>query len=72
MKGLRTPGVIFIIAVSVLILCSAVWAAGTPKAVFPQTSFSFGEIRQGHPLIHTFRVINEGDAPLNISRVRPG
>jgi len=46
--------------------------AGTPKAVFPITSFSFGDIKQGNPITHTFSVVNRGDAPLKIERVRPG
>jgi len=56
----------------IAILGSACRADEVPRAVFPETSFFFGNISQGQPLIHTFFVFNRGHAPLKIERVRPG
>ncbi|GEM_PF-3329842 len=72
MKKLGTSIIIFVLALSVSILCGVSRAASSPKAIFPQASFSAGEIKQGSPVVHTFRVLNQGQAPLNIVRVRPG
>ena len=63
--------VLFFVAY-VAILGSVCMAANIPKAVFPEISFSFGGIKQGQPLIHTFSEVNQGQAPLKIERVRPG
>ena len=72
MKKLGTFIVISILALYVTVLYGVARAASSPKAVFPQASFSAGEIKQGNPVVHTFRVLNQGQAPLNIVRVRPG
>ncbi len=69
--SLATDFIILFFVILGLLLCSSA-IAGAPKAVFPTTSFSFGDIKQGSPLVHTFSVINRGDAPLKIERVRPG
>ena len=71
MKGL--PLLIFPLSVICLVIMLAtVHAAGTPKAIFETTSFSFGEVKEGAPLVHAFAVLNKGDAPLRIEKVSAG
>lgn len=41
-------------------------ATGTPKIVFPETSYDFGAVTQGADVSHTFVVRNAGDAPLKL------
>ena len=43
-----------------------------PRMVFPERSFDFGDVREGTMISHPFRVINKGDRPLEIKRVKPG
>ena len=42
-----------------------------PKAVVAALEHNFGTIKPGTPLTYTFKVKNEGDAPLEISNVKP-
>ena len=44
--------------------------AGSPGIFFPETTFDFGEADQLTTLTHNFKVINKGDAPLKITKVR--
>ena len=44
-------------------------ATGTPKIVFPETSYDFGAITQGSSVSHVFVVRNAGDAPLTLIEV---
>ncbi len=41
-----------------------------PKAVAPNTIFDFGDIERGRVVTHDFEIKNEGDATLEITRVR--
>ena len=43
-----------------------------PRAVLQETVFDAGSAREGTRVSHDFRVLNRGDAPLEILRVRPG
>ena len=43
--------------------------APTAKISFAETSFDFGEIKQGEKVSHTFAFTNTGEAPLTISKV---
>ena len=45
--------------------------AGAPKLVMAQTDFSFGTIKAGEVLNHTFVFKNEGTADLEIKNVAP-
>lgn len=47
-------------------------AAPGPKMVVKQDTFNFGEVKEGKVIEHTFKVLNEGDAKLEIKNVRPG
>ena len=42
-----------------------------PRAVVVALEHNFGTIKPGTPLTYTFKVRNEGDAPLEISNVKP-
>lgn len=43
-----------------------------PKMVVKQNIFDFGQVKEGNVLEHTFMVLNEGEAKLEIKNVRPG
>lgn len=43
-----------------------------PKMVIKELEFECGEVKTGEIIGHTFSVLNRGDAPLEIVRVRPG
>ena len=43
-----------------------------PKIVLQGREFDCGEVREGEVIEHSFSVFNQGDAPLEIVRVRPG
>ena len=43
-----------------------------PVATFDSKDFDFGEVWVGPDLRHAFKITNTGDAPLHITKVRPG
>jgi hypothetical protein len=43
-----------------------------PKMVLKEKVFDFGKVRQGEVIKHAFSVLNKGDQPLKIIRVKPG
>lgn len=43
-----------------------------PKIVVKEPVFDFKEIKEGDVVLHTFKVLNEGDQILEIKSVRPG
>ncbi|PLX84150.1 MAG: hypothetical protein C0617_08705 [Desulfuromonas sp.] len=59
---------------SLLLLSLALGAgparAGAPRLVAELSDFDFGRVYAGEKVEHTFSFRNEGDAPLNIDRVR--
>lgn len=42
-----------------------------PKAVFPESKHSFGEVFEGTKIKHDFVIENQGNAPLVIKNIRP-
>ena len=46
-------------------------AAG-PRMVIEEKHFNFEEVNEGSVVTHSFRVLNTGDEPLQIRKVRPG
>jgi Protein of unknown function (DUF1573) len=44
---------------------------GQPKLVMDSFEHSFGTIKAGTPLNHTFKIKNDGKAPLEITNVSP-
>lgn len=59
-----------------LLLAAGVSAAAaetpTPKAVFVENSWRFEMVLEGAEVSHEFVVRNEGNAPLEISKVQTG
>ena len=47
-------------------------AAPGPKMVVKEKFFDAGKMKEGTLIEHTFKVLNEGDAELKITNVRPG
>lgn len=47
-------------------------AATGPKMILKEREFDCGEVKEGETIEHTFSVLNQGDAPLEIVRVKPG
>jgi len=43
-----------------------------PKMILNERVFDFMEVEEGKVIEHTFRVLNEGDATLEIKKVSPG
>jgi hypothetical protein len=63
------------ILLSLVILASPPTGAGEvggPIVFLKQHHFDFKEVLEGEVLSHTFSVLNKGNDPLRILRVRPG
>lgn len=45
---------------------------GGPKLVVKEDVFEFGERMKGSPVVHIFKVLNQGDQTLEIQQVKPG
>ena len=43
-----------------------------PSMVLPEKSFDFSEVEEGKVVEHAFRVLNNGQQPLQIKNVNPG
>ena len=43
-----------------------------PKMIIIEKDFDFKEVDQGIVIKHTFKVLNKGDRPLEIRKVKPG
>ncbi len=43
-----------------------------PKVFFPKTAYKFDPVMDGTQVSHTFVVKNQGEAPLNINKVKTG
>ena len=52
-------------------LCLAEQTSG-PKIFFEETTFDAKEIKGTDYLEHAFKVLNKGDAPLELTDVKPG
>lgn len=48
----------------------AVAQEGQPKIHFSETEYHFGDVPQGSKVVHKFVFKNEGNAPLNVTRVQ--
>ncbi|WDN90379.1 hypothetical protein BuS5_03350 [Desulfosarcina sp. BuS5] len=44
----------------------------TPDSFFPEESFDFGKVVDGTQITHDFKVLNRGNAPLVVKRVKTG
>lgn len=43
-----------------------------PKAVVLEKAFDFGTVTEGDIITHSFKIANQGEDTLTISRVQPG
>ena len=50
------------------------WAqtAVGPKMVVKEKLFDAQQVREGEIIVHHFKVLNTGDSPLEIKKVKPG
>ena len=42
-----------------------------PQIVFEETIFDAEDVKEGEIIEHTFKVLNKGDSPLEIKKVKP-
>jgi len=55
-----------------LLSSSPAQAPSGPSMVLPEKSFDFKEVVEGKAVEHVFKVLNKGDNPLEITKVKPG
>ena len=50
------------------------WAADNtgPKMIIEEKLFEMGEVKEGSTIEHAFKILNAGDAPLILTKVKPG
>jgi hypothetical protein len=67
------------IGISLFTLCfiahlSLAWAqeAAGPRIVIKEKAVDYPEVDEGKVLEHVFKVLNTGDQPLQIEKVKPG
>jgi hypothetical protein len=70
------PSVFLVAALCVSAFCAANHsfsdeAQGAPQLELKQQIHDFKDVLEGEILTHTFELMNQGDAPLNIERVKP-
>lgn len=46
--------------------------SGGPRLVLEEQVHDSGRVREGRMIGHTFRILNKGDQPLRIKKVKPG
>ena len=47
-------------------------APGGPVAFFPEPRYTFDQALEGRELLHDFVIMNKGDAPLDVQKVKSG
>jgi Protein of unknown function (DUF1573) len=66
------PVCLFLVITVAVVFTSAMSAnSARPKLSMASFEHSFGKIKAGTPLTHTFKIKNEGKAPLEIKSVTP-
>ncbi len=51
---------------------TAVTADQAPCAYFPENTYTFATVIEGTNISHDFKLLNKGNAPLSIEKVRTG
>ncbi len=46
--------------------------AGGPAAFFPEPRYTFNQELEGTEVLHDFVIMNKGDAPLDVQKVKSG
>lgn len=64
---MRSP---FALLTFVAVLLFAVPASAAPQLLVAEPKFDFGEVLQGDKVLHVFELVNQGDEPLLIDRVK--
>ena len=59
------------LAIALLVLFALPVAAAAPKAVVDKPIVDVGKVKKGDPVRHEFVIRNAGDAPLEITEVKP-
>lgn len=72
MKRVFTPASFFIVFFFVLLCSSPAQSLSGPSMALPEKSFNFNEVEEGKIVEHTFKVLNKGNQPLEITNVNPG
>ena len=72
MKKFRIGTFVFIICFTITL--SLAWAqeATGPRMVLKEKSVDYKEVDEGEVIEHVFTVLNQGDQPLQIEKVKPG
>lgn len=72
MKKLRIG--IFLFTLCFIAPLSLAWAqeATGPRMVIKEKAVDYPEVDEGKVIEHVFRVLNTGDQPLQIEKVKPG
>ncbi len=47
-------------------------APGAPLLIVPESSFDFGDVKEGNQYVHSFAIQNVGTGTLEIQKVVPG
>lgn len=47
-------------------------SAASPIAFFPENNFVFNNVVEGTQIIHDFKILNKGTAPLFVQKVKSG
>ncbi len=68
---MKQINLIFAILLLMLALAVPVNALAGPRAVPVAPSYNFEAVPEGQHIYHDFVIKNEGDAPLNITKVQP-
>ncbi len=69
---------IFFVAVLILLISQTGFseekaaATAAPSAYLPSATFTFEKVVEGKEILHDFIIENKGNAPLDITKVKPG
>ena len=63
---------LFVLLLIVLLVHSEAPASAAPKIEVEERVFDFKEMIEGQTVEHVYQVLNRGDQPLEIQRVKPG
>ncbi|RLB31632.1 MAG: hypothetical protein DRH20_15565 [Deltaproteobacteria bacterium] len=70
--GIRAVNILVLLCALCFLAPALGLATGGPRMVLKETTFDFKEVDEGEIIEHSFVVLNQGDQPLQISRVKPG
>ena len=65
-------GVLLLLLPQAGLSAEAVTDGAKPSAIVSEPTYEFDEVVDGSQVIHDFIIQNKGDAPLDITKVKPG